>query len=329
MGRRRIRRLRPPAAAGLAVLGVACVLLPWWRAADAPVLLVDGPPLPLTPDAWTGIELIGAPLAVGLAVLGAVALALGASTAACAVAGLVGAATAAGAGRVLVTWGPSTAQGAWFAAAFGVAAVLVAIGHRPVWATLAAALVGALVTGIPRMDGTAAADGPFVRLADLADAGVLRSGGTTVPTGPGLRLTVADGTAAAVTDDGIATAAHGRVDVVARVPADDRIRHAGGILGVAGDRVARFIAPGTLLVTGLHAGDPTAVRVVGVAEASPVGSDGTVWLRGYGEPTATVRSLDLGAYDGATTVDVTLLPVVTIDAPVDRKSTRLNSSHKP
>ncbi len=155
-----------------------------------------------------------------------------------------------------------------------------------------------------------------MRLADLADTGELRSGATALPIASGLRLTVIDGAPAAVTDDGIATAAHGRVDVLARVPADARVRHAGGILGVAGGRVARFAAPGMLLVTGLRAGDPTAVRVMGVAEASPVGSDGTVWLRGYGEPTATVRSLDLGAYDGATTLDVTVLPVVTIDAPV-------------
>ncbi len=339
---RRYGELRPPAAAGLAALGVACVILPWWRAAVPPVLLVDGPPQPLAADTWTGVELLGAPLTIGLAVLALAAAvgqagwrAAGATShpsgpprtppvgcevirrgARCAVAALVGAATAAGAGRVLATWGPSAAPGAWVAAALGVAAVLVAVGPRPVWATLAAALVGALVTGIPRTADTAAADGPFVRLADLADTDELRSGATALPIASGLRLTVIDGAPAAVTDDGIATAAHGRVDVLARVPADARVRHAGGILGVAGGRVARFAAPGMLLVTGLRAGDPTAVRVMGVAEASPVGSDGTVWLRGYGEPTATVRSLDLAAYDGATTLDVTVLPVVTIDAPV-------------
>jgi hypothetical protein len=159
------------------------------------------------------------------------------------------------------------------------------------------------------------ADGPFVRLADLVDGAPLRSGATALPAAD-LRLTLIDGSAAAVIPDGIATFGHGHVDVVARVPADDRVRHAGGILGVAGDRVARFVAPGTLLVTGLRPGDPTAVRVRGVAEASAVGADGTMWLRGYGEPAGAVRRLDLHAYPGAVTLDVTVLPVVTVDAPV-------------
>jgi hypothetical protein len=122
---------------------------------------------------------------------------------------------------------------------------------------VAAALVGGLAAGLLPATGTAVADGPFVRLADLADGGPLRSGATALPAAD-LRLTLIDGSAAAVTADGIATFGHGHVDVVARVPADDRVRHAGGILGVAGDRVARFVAPGTLLVTGLRPGDPTA-----------------------------------------------------------------------
>jgi hypothetical protein len=326
-------RVRAPVAAGLATLAVACVLLPWWRADGTPVLLVDGPPVPLPSDAWTGVDLLGAPLAIGLAVAAAVALAtshplrvLRTPQAGCeatvgvrgaAPAGLVGAATAAGAGRVLATWGPGAVLGAWAAVVLGVAAVGLAIGRPRVRAApvVAATLVGGLAVGLLPATGTAAADGPYVRLADLTEAGALRSGATALPASD-LRLTPVDGAVAAVTADGIATFGHGHVRVVARVPADDRVRHAGGILGVAGDRVARFVAPGTLLVTGLRPGDPTAVHVRGVADASAVGSDGTVWLRGYGEPAAAVRRLDLHAYPGAVTLDVTVLPVVTVDAPV-------------
>lgn len=325
-------RVRAPVAAGLATSAVACVLLPWWRADGAPVLLVDGPPLPLAPDTWTGAELLGAPLAIALAVPAAVGIALAATGlrsrsrrgilwparevaggGALPVAGLVGAATAAGAGRVLATWGPGGTPGAWAAVVLGVAAAVVAVS-RPAAVVLAAVLVGGLLTGIPPAD-TAAVDGPYVRLVNLGDAGPLRGGATALPAS-GLRLTLVDGAAAAVTADGIATSGRGHVRVVARVPADDRVRRAGGILGVAGDRVARFVAPGTLLVTGLRPGDPTAVHVRGVADASNVGADGMVWLRGFGEPAAAVRRLDLHTYRGAVTLDVTVLPVVTVDAPV-------------
>ena len=265
-------RLRAPVAAGLATLAVACVLFPWWRAGGTPVLLVDGPPAPLAADAWTGVELLGAPPSIGLAVLAAVGLGLP-DRWALPVAGLVGGATAASAGRVLAAWGPGATPGLWAAVVLGVTAVGLAVGRPRVGAVpvVAAALVGGLAAGLLPATGTAAADGPFVRLADLADGGPLRSGATALPASD-LRLTLIDGSAAAVTADGIATFGHGHVDVVARVPADDRVRHAGGILGVAGDRVARFVAPGTLLVTGLRPGDPTAVRVRGVAEASAVGS---------------------------------------------------------
>ncbi|HKQ41364.1 MAG TPA: hypothetical protein VJT79_02705, partial [Pseudonocardia sp.] len=68
-------RLRAPVAAGLAALAVACVLLPWWRAAGTPVLLADGPPVPLAPDEWTGVEMVGTPLVIGLAVGAALAVA--------------------------------------------------------------------------------------------------------------------------------------------------------------------------------------------------------------------------------------------------------------
>ena len=309
-------RLRAPVAAGLATLAVACALFPWWRAGGTPVLLVDGPPAPLAADAWTGVELLGAPPSIGLAVLAAVGLGLPERWA-LPVAGLVGGATAASAGRVLAAWGPGATPGLWAAVVLGVTAVGLAVGRPRVGAVpvVAAALVGGLAAGLLPATGTAVADGPFVRLADLADGGPLRSGATALPAAD-LRLTLIDGSAAAVTADGIATFGHGHVDVVARVPADDRVRHAGGILGVAGDRVARFVAPGTLLVTGLRPGDPTAVRVRGVAEASAVGADGTMWLRGYGEPAGAVRRLDLHAYPGAVTLDVTVLPVVTVDAPV-------------
>ncbi len=254
-----------------------------------------------------------------------------------AVSAAVGAAVAAGAVRVLLEWGPSGAIGAWFAGLLGLVAVAVALGcagaararareapsdaiaargHEVGAFVLAAALVGGLVVGVlPAAGATqAAADGPFTHVADLA-AAPLRSGATALPASD-LRLTTVDGVVAAVTDDGIADVEHGRVTVLAGVAADDRGRHAGGILGVAAGRVARFVDAGTVLVSGLHAGDPTAVRINGVAEASVVGADGTAWLRGYGEPSATIRRLDLSTYSGAATLDITFLPVVTIDAPV-------------
>jgi hypothetical protein len=322
------------------------------------VLLVDGPPLPLAADEWTGAEILGPPLMIGLGILAAAALALtvigglgdrregavaGDQTpgtalskrSSAAVSAAVGAAVAAGAVRVLFEWGPSGALGAWFAGLVGLLAVAVALGggrtaggrrrvatpaavptHDLGPLVLAAALVGGLVVGVLPATGAtpAAADGPFRRIADLA-AVPLRSGSTALPASD-LRLTTVDGAVAAVTDDGIADVEHGRVTVLARVGADDRGRHAGGILGVADDRVARFVDASTVLVTGLHAGDPTAVRINGVAEAGTVGSDGTAWLRGYGEPSATIRRLDLSSYTGEATLDITFLPVVTIDAPV-------------
>ena len=236
------------------------------------------------------------------------------------VAALVGGAVAAGAGRVLLTWGPSGAPGVWVAGALGLAAAGVTLEApvRRASPALAAALVGALVVGVLPAVGApeAAADGPYVHLADLTDAGLLRGGSTALPAASDLRLTLVDGAVTAVSDDGIAAVDDGRVTVLARIRADDRGRHAGGVLGVTDGRVARFVAPGTMLVTGLRPGDPTAIRVTGVAEASAVGTDGTAWLRGYGEPTATIRQLDLSAYSGAATLDVTALPVVTIDAPV-------------
>jgi hypothetical protein len=111
-------RLRAPVAAGLATLAVACVLFPWWRAGGTPVLLVDGPPSPLAADAWTGVELLGAPPSIGLAVLAAVGLGLP-DRWALPVAGLVGGATAASAGRVLAAWGPGATPGLWAAVVLG------------------------------------------------------------------------------------------------------------------------------------------------------------------------------------------------------------------
>ena len=320
-------RLRAPVAAGLATLAVACVLFPGGgRAARRCCSSTGRPPRSRrTPgrgsSCWArrrrsasrGVPWAPRPSGYRPPVERPVVGGVGAAR------GRAGGRRRrpASAGRVLAAWGPGATPGLWAAVVLGVAAVGLAVGRPRVGAVpvVAAALVGGLAAGLLPATGTAVADGPFVRLADLADGGPLRSGATALPAAD-LELTLIDGSAAAVTADGIATFGHGHVDVVARVPADDRVRHAGGILGVAGDRVARFVAPGTLLVTGLRPGDPTAVRVQGVAEASAVGSDGTVWLRGYGEPAAAVRRLDLHAYSGAVTLDVTVLPVVTVDAPV-------------
>ena len=216
-------RLRAPVATGLASLAVACVLLPWWQAGGTPVLLVDGPPSPLAADAWTGAELLGAVPSIGLAVLAAVGLALP-DRWALPVAGLVGGATAASAVRVLAAWGPGATAALWAAVVLGVAAVGLAVGRPRVGSVpvVAAALVGGLAVGLLPATGTAVADGPFVRLADFTDGGPLRSGATALPASD-LRLTLIDGSAAAVTADGIATFGRGHVRLVARVPATPSI----------------------------------------------------------------------------------------------------------
>nr|MBA3906970.1 hypothetical protein [Pseudonocardiales bacterium] len=134
-------RPHPLVAAVLALLATACTLLPWWQADRAPALLVDGPPLPLDADEWTGVELLGTPTAVALATLAVVGIALAvvghladrtprtsvSERSSAAVAAAVGAPVAAGAVRVLLDWGSSGAVGAWFGGLLGLLAVAAAL----------------------------------------------------------------------------------------------------------------------------------------------------------------------------------------------------------
>lgn len=153
------------------------------------------------------------------------------------------------------------------------------VGARRAAPAVVVGVVAGIVAGVlvaPRV--APVLDGPFVRL-----------GGFDHP----VTLALVDGAAAVV--DG------------------DRGRR--GVLGVAGDRVARWGDDGTVLVTGLRAGDPVAVRIRDVAEAGRVGDDGSVWLRAVGDPPDTVRQLVLASYNGPQDLAATYLPVVTIDAP--------------
>jgi len=52
-----------------------------------------------------------------------------------------------------------------------------------------------------------------------------------------------------------------------------------------------------------------------VAEAGPLGSDGSVWLRTDADPTGTVRRLDVARLVGEQRIAATYLPVVTVQEP--------------
>ncbi len=309
----------------LDLVAAAALLLPWWREPVTPVLLVPGPTLALPRETWAGWEVLGAGgMALLLVPAGAaiVAAAVGRPGAWRLLIGAAGVAAVVVAVSVAIDRG-GAAQGAGIAALAGFAAAGIAVSAGPVRVVpaLAAGAVAVIVAGlaVPGPDaGPAGAAGPFVRLGSLDGAG-FRSGtpGTRAPH-PG--LTVLDGGAAVLTDDGVVRlVAGGRAEVLARVPPHGRGGEQ-GVLGVAGDRVARWVDAGVVMVTGLRAGDPVAVRIRDVAAAGRVGSDGSVWLRAAGDPLATVRRLDLTAYAGAQDLAAVYLPVVTIDPPVGSAS---------
>lgn len=311
--------------AGLDLVAVAALLLPWWRAGHTPALLVAGPSLPLRPDTWAGWEITGG-------VSAAVLLALVAATALAAVAlrgrrpvvvralvvatGVVAATFGVSA---LVSWGVTAAPGAWVATVAGAGAG--AVAGRPMSrvgasAALLVAVAASLLPGAPpRLRAEERSAGPFVQLAE-AEAPVLRSGAPGLRTSPpDTRLVVVAGEPAVAAADGLARLDEdGRTEVLARVPQRDR--H-GVVLGVAGDRVARWVSADAIAVTGLRPGDPLAVVVDRVApgRAGPVGADGSLWLRAAGDPPGTVRRLDLAAYRGAQFLAATALPVVLSAAP--------------
>lgn len=305
---------RPYVAAALGVVAVAALLLPWWRAAVSPVLLAVGPSQGLDADTWPGWEVAGVPLAALQCVVAVAALAATLRKTDTLAHGLTAAAGAGAAAlgiSALVKWGVSGAAGPWVTIVAGAGAFLLA--SSPWFAVpmlVAIALSIVFLDGPPQPD----ASGPFVRIAGL-DAAGLRSGTPELPRPLDGRLITVDGAAAVVTEDGIARLdTRGRAEVLARVPDHDRGRP-GGVLGVAGDRVARWVDVNRVAVTGLRAGDPVAIVIRDISAAGPVGADGMLWLRAIGDPMGTVRRLDLRAYQGEQSLAAVYLPVVTIDLP--------------
>lgn len=288
--------------APLLVLGAATLALPWWTA-RAPVLLVASAPA-LPADSWAGWETAGWPrvllvgvLALAVACTRASGPALAAGGAALTAAGIV----------VLVGWGASDAPWPWLAAAVG--AVVLAVAVRGLVTLLVAALAAAVTVIVPGNDPTTLTAGPYVRLAGLA-AGPVRSGDTVLPL-PADRLVTVDGATAVATPEGIVAVDGGRARVVARSP--DAIGPL--ILGVGGDRVARWVAADRLLVTSLRPDDPVEIEVYAVAAAGPVGTDGSLWLRADGDPPGAIRFLPLDLYQGRQRLAATYLPVLTIGLP--------------
>jgi hypothetical protein len=160
--------------------------------------------------------------------------------------------------------------------------------------------------------------GPFVPLATVG-AFPMRSGETGLAAVDDVRPVVADGAPGVVSRSGVVvTEANGRSRVLARTD-----RGAPAPIGVVGDRVVRWISADTIAVTELRAGSALDVVVRGVAEAGPLGADGSVWLRTDADPAGTVRRLDVTGRDGEQRLAVTYLPVVTIqepEPPVDVRS---------
>ena len=306
----------------LAAVAAAALLLPWGRAGAGPVLLEAGLLRALPPDAWSGIEVTGA-RALVVAALAAVAVVVGASTwdstgaRACVAAG--GGAAAACGVAALVGWGPTAAPGVWVAVTAGVVAVGAALVRRAgatrTWPVLVAALVAAAGTvalpGGEQVPDRAAA-GPFQRVATLGAWWSPRSGSAGLSSSGGdPRPVVVDGAPGIVGAAGVLIAdPRGRARVLARTEPG-----APAPLGVAGGRVARWVTVDALTVTELRADGPLEVTVRDVGAASPVGDDGSVWLRSDVDPSDTVRRLTLGDYDGRQELSAVYLPVVTIQRP--------------
>ena len=314
----------PAVPAGLALLGVAALALPWWRPAAGPVLLGGpGRPRPLPPDTWTGFEVAGprAFLVGALVVAAVVAAVLGGPRTPAA--GAAGGALLACGGAALAGWGTSDATGAWVAAAAGLAALLTALlaapltigGGRRAGAVLVAGVVAAVfVVAVPggQPPPSRVAAGPYVPVAALAP-GPLRSGAAGLPGALGdVAPVVVGGAPGLATPAGVVVVdAHGRARVLARTD-----RGAPPPLGVvAGGRVVRWAGADTLAVSSLGPGDPTQVLVGDVGAVSALGADGSVWLRSDVDPPETVRRLDPAAYPGEQRLSATYLPVITIQSP--------------
>jgi len=143
-----------------------------------------------------------------------------------------------------------------------------------------------------------------------------------------LRLTVIDGQGVVATSDGLITVDEsGRADVLALLPSEisDRVMENNPMLGVAGDRAVHWFEPGELVVTSLGPGDALHVIVTNVAEASQVGTDGSVWLRALNDEPGTLRRLDVAAVEGGQAVDAFDMPAIEIDPAGDVRAARLLS----
>ena len=330
------RGLPAACAAGAA----AALLLPWWRADGGPVLLGAGPVTGLPPDAWTGLEVAGAwAVVVAVSTGAAVLLALVTCVAPRSAVVARGAAAAAGAGaavgavRALVAWGPSGAPGVWVALVAGIAAVGCAVAssgrESPVPArrsgtasrafrhdrgVVAAAVVVVAVAGVagpsgPRPPGRGGV-GPFVPVAGVG-AFPLRSGEIGLAATDDAQPVLAGGVPGVTSRAGVVVATgDGRARVLARLD-----RGAPAPIGVVGNRVVHWISADSVAVTELRVGSDLDVVVRGVAEAGPLGSDGSVWLRTDADPTGTVRRLDVARLVGEQRIAATYLPVVTVQEP--------------
>ncbi|WP_232663050.1 hypothetical protein [Pseudonocardia sp. TRM90224] len=286
------------AGAALCVLAAGAFALPWWHGPTV-ALLVDGPsaaidPLPLAGWAVAGWTRTAAVAVLALAALVAVSLRRRLPQILPAVA-VVAAGTAAATVGVLgfADRGPASAAGAWIAVVAGIAAVLLVVVRsiRLVAVVAVAALVVVLLPGAR----AAHTEGPFVRIDAV----------------PADQLGTVDGAAAALTATGVSVVdAAGRATLVAALQ-----ERGGTVLGIAGRRVARWVAADTVVIAGLDPGDPVWVTVRDVGAAGPVGADGTLWLRAVGDPAGAIRSLNLAAYDGEQALAAAYLPVVTIAVP--------------
>jgi hypothetical protein len=326
----------PPAlltAAALVAVPAVTLPLPWWTAPRRPVVLTGtGPAVPGEATRWSGWEVIGtasAALLVALVVAAATVVLLYArrggrwAVAARVLVAVAGAAFVAAGTSVLAGWGSGAALGAVIALIAGTAAVLLAAGRTPrflLGALLAVVLIAVVVPVLPGEPGSGSGErraGPFVRIADL-DAPQLRTATAGLPASPESRIVPLDAGVGIASRAGLAGVdPRGRAEVLALTPDAPPTTPGPPILGVDGNRVARWSGAEEVTVTGLDATDPVAVTVHGVSAASVVGPDGTMWLRSTGDPPGTARVLDLAERNGTQVAAGTFLPVVFILGPVD------------
>lgn len=325
------------AGVGLCVIAAAALWLPWWEASRRPVVLGRGPARGVV-EQWSGTEIVGAgrSVAVVLLVLAAVVVVAwfvragrvpGLARVLVAASGTAAVATAV-ASRASWGWASGAAWGAVVASCAGLTAAALAVSGvvhmagRVRWVPLVGVAVGVLVLVVPApgLGGSFAGrtSGPYIGLAELRD-GEFRSGVRGLPASvDDLRLTVVEGRAAVATWQGLVTVdGRGRAEVLARLPSEvpGRVAREGLMLGVTGDRIARWDGYSELAIWNVTPGSPFEMRVTDVGEASRVGVDGSVWLRAFDDAPGTLRRLDVSAVRDGQVVDAVDLPAIEIAAP--------------